>query len=256
MKPIITIIIPNYNKQTYIEECINSVVNQNFIEWKLIIIDDASTDNSISFLSKFEKYEKIKIIRLKKNKGPSFCRNLGMRLCNTKYLAFLDSDDFWDKGKLRDQINFMSKANFQMTYCDYYVFRENQKENIINKTNVPMLFNLSTFMNNSSINTSTLIVEKSIIGNTRFKKIPLLEDYIFKCDLFRKGLSAHKLNKCNTAYRLTEKTRSSSKIKNLLTLWSLNKKYNNLNFFRNLTSVTCISWNSLKKYGLKKYKQN
>ena len=66
MKLKITIIVPNYNKQTYIEECINSVINQNFIEWNLIIIDDASTDNSISFLSKFERFEKINLIRLKK----------------------------------------------------------------------------------------------------------------------------------------------------------------------------------------------
>ena len=53
MKPIITIIIPNFNKQEYLEECINSVIEQSFTEWSLIIIDDNSTDNSTLFLSKF-----------------------------------------------------------------------------------------------------------------------------------------------------------------------------------------------------------
>jgi len=254
MKPVVTIIIPNFNKQEFLEECINSVIDQSFREWKLIIIDDGSTDSSISLLSKFKNNKKIKIIELKKNKGPSFCRNLGMRLSTTRYLAFLDSDDYWDKDKLKDQIYFMTKENFQITFSDYYFFRENQKEKIIKSTNVPISFALKTFIKNSSINTSTLIIEKSIIGNTRFKKIPLLEDYIFKCDLFRKGISAHKLNKTNTAYRLTHEMRSSDKIKNLLILWSVNKKYNNLSFFKNLISVICISLNSLKKYGLKKYK--
>jgi teichuronic acid biosynthesis glycosyltransferase TuaG len=254
MKPIVTIIIPNFNKQEYLVECINSVIEQSFTEWNLIIIDDNSTDNSILFLSKLEKNEKIKLIQLKKNKGPSFCRNLGMRLSTTKYVAFLDSDDYWDKDKLKDQIYFMTKEKFKITFSDYYIFRENQKENIINSTNVPSSFGLNTFIKNSSINTSTLIIEKSIIGNTKFKKIPLLEDYIFKCDLFRKGLIAYKLNKSNTAYRLTNKTRSSNKIKNLFILWRVNKKYNDLNFFKNLLSVIFISLNSFRKYGFKKYK--
>ena len=253
MKPIITIIIPNFNKQEYLEECIDSVVKQSFTEWNLIIIDDSSTDNSISLLSNYEKNKKIKLIKLKKNKGPSFCRNLGMRLSTTKYLAFLDSDDYWDIDKLKEQINFMIRQNFKITFSDYYVFRENQKENIINLTNVPNSFNLDSFMNNSSINTSTLILEKSIIGSTKFKKIPLLEDYIFKCDLLRKKLTAYKFNKCNTAYRLTDATRSSSRMKNLLILWRVNKRYNKLNFFRNFISILSISFNSLKKYGLAKY---
>lgn len=253
MKPIITIIIPNFNKQEYLEECINSVIEQSFTEWSLIIIDDNSTDNSTLFLSKFERNEKIKLIKLKKNKGPSFCRNLGMRLSTTKYLAFLDSDDYWDKEKLEDQINFMKNGNFKITFSDYYIFKNSQKNNIIGSTNISPFLDFNHFVKNSSINTSTLILEKSIIGKTKFKNIPLLEDYIFKCDLLKKGLVAHKLNKNNTAYRLTGKTRSSNNIKNLLILWKVNRKYNKLNFFKNLVSVISITLNSLKKYGLKKY---
>jgi teichuronic acid biosynthesis glycosyltransferase TuaG len=253
MKPIVTIIIPNFNKQEYLAECINSVIEQSFTEWNLIIIDDNSTDDSILILSKLERNEKIKLIKLKKNKGPSFCRNLGMRLSTTKYLAFLDSDDYWDKEKLKDQINFMKNQNFKLTFSDYYIFKNSKKNNIIDSTNISPSLDFNHFIKNSSINTSTLILEKSIIGKTKFKNIPLLEDYIFKCDLLKKGLVAHKLNKSNTAYRLTAKTRSSNKIKNLLILWKVNKKYNKLNFFKNLVSVISITLNSLKKYGLKKY---
>ena len=62
MKPIVTIIIPNFNKQEYLEECINSVIKQSFNDWNLIIIDDCSTDDSISLLSMFEKNKKIELI--------------------------------------------------------------------------------------------------------------------------------------------------------------------------------------------------
>ena len=72
----LTIIIPSYNKKNYITECINSVINQTYEDWRLIIIDDCSTDGSQEVLKKFNTNKKIKIIFLKKNKGPSFCRNL------------------------------------------------------------------------------------------------------------------------------------------------------------------------------------
>ena len=72
----IDIILPNYNKEDYIDECIISILNQSFLNWKLYIIDDCSTDNSVKKINKYKDYKKIKIVNLKKNKGPSFCRNL------------------------------------------------------------------------------------------------------------------------------------------------------------------------------------
>ena len=97
-------------------------------------------------------------------------------------------------------------------------------------------------------------MKKKHINILKFKKLELLEDYIFKCEILKKNVTANKFNFCDTAYRLTDDNRSSNKIKNLLFLWKLNKKFNNLNFFENLISVLSISLNSLKKYGLQKYK--
>jgi len=94
MVPVVSIIIPNYNKSKYLEECINSVLNQTFKSWRLVIIDDASKDDSKKILNKFSNQKEISIIYLKKNKGVSFCRNLGMRLVQTEYIAFLDADDY------------------------------------------------------------------------------------------------------------------------------------------------------------------
>ena len=107
MTPEITVIIPNFNKSKYLEQCINSVLNQTFKSWNLIIIDDASTDESKKILNKFINHKQISIINLKKNKGVSFCRNLGMRLAQTKYISFLDSDDYWLEDKLEKHLNFL-----------------------------------------------------------------------------------------------------------------------------------------------------
>ena len=246
----VTIIIPSYNKKNYITECINSVINQTYVDWKLIIIDDCSIDGSQEVLKKFITNEKIKIIFLKKNKGPSFCRNLGLRLSRSKYIGFLDADDFWNENKLENQINFMEEKAINFSFTDYYTLKANH---LIKKTNIVKEFNYFSFIKNSSINTSTMILKKRIIGNTKFKKLNLLEDYIFKCDILKKGYSAKKINICSTAYRLTDNNRSSNKLNNLINLWKVNKKYNNLNFLNNLSSVIGIIVNSFKKYGLKKY---
>ena len=112
----VDVIIPNFNKGIYLDECINSVLKQDFQSWKLYIIDDNSSDSSHEILSKFEKNHKITIIKLKKNKGPSFCRNLGIRISNSKYISFLDSDDYWSENKLSGQIKFMEKNNYHFSY--------------------------------------------------------------------------------------------------------------------------------------------
>ena len=246
----VTVIIPSYNKKNYITECINSVINQTYVDWKLTIIDDCSIDGSQEVLKKFITNEKIKIIFLKKNKGPSFCRNLGVRLSRSKYIGFLDADDFWNENKLENQINFMEEKVINFSFTDYYTLKENH---LIKKTNIVKEFNYFSFIKNSSINTSTMILEKKVIGHTKFKRLNLLEDYIFKCDILKKGYSAKKINICSTAYRLTDNNRSSNKLNNLINLWKVNKKYNNLNFLNNLSSVIGIIVNSFKKYGLKKY---
>lgn len=252
MKPTVSIIIPNYNKSKYLEQCIESVINQTFEYWNLIVIDDASSDNSREVLNKFTNKKKIFIVKLKKNKGVSFCRNLGMRLAQSEYIAFLDSDDYWLKDKLEKHINFVKENNYVFSYTDYFFFNQ-KNENLKKITNLQSKFDYLSFVKNTSINTSTVILKKSSIGSTKFKKLKLLEDYIFKCDLFKKDIIAYKYNQSSTAYRITSDNRSSGLLKNLIQLILVNSKYNKFNLFFNLYVVTNVIINSIKKYGLRKY---
>lgn len=253
MELIINIIVPNFNKGKYIERCILSIINQTFKNWHLILVDDASIDNSKNILKKFSTNKKITFIYLKKNKGPSFCRNLGLRKSSSKYIAFLDSDDFWSLNKLEEQVSFMESRNFDMTYTDYLTIKEENEEKILKKTSISNNFNYISFLKDNSINTSTLIIKKNIIGNIKFKKTSLLEDYIFKCEILKKGVIAHKLDKVLATYRVTPSNRSSNIFYNFLNLFFLNKKFNNLNFFFNIYCILSTSIRSIKKYGLKKY---
>jgi len=109
-----SVIIPYYKKKDSFERCLNSLVNQEFKNFEIIIVDDASNDN-VSFLidAYKEKFLLLKIpfkfIILSNNKGPSYARNVGIKESIGEYLAFLDADDFWHKQKLGIVNNFIEK---------------------------------------------------------------------------------------------------------------------------------------------------
>ena len=108
-RPIISIIIPVYNS-LYIEESIKSCVAQSigreYLE--IIIINDASTDETKEILSELSEKYAIKIIHLKNNSGPAAARNSGMESATGKFISFLDSDDMMKKDKLEKQLNYLS----------------------------------------------------------------------------------------------------------------------------------------------------
>ena len=251
-KTLVDVILPNYNKAEFLEEAINSVITQTYKNWHLYIIDDNSSDNSEEIIDKFSNLKNITIIKLQKNKGPSFCRNYALRISKSKYISFIDSDDSWLSDKLEKQIYFMEKHNLSFTYTDYTPFFENfGKKKIKKKTFLKDHFNYRTFIRNSSINTTTMIIARSILGSHRFRKIKLLEDYLFKCKLLKGNNIAKKLDADLAFYRILNKSRSSQRLKNIYWLWYTNKNYNKLKFFDNIISIFFISINSIKKYGIK-----
>ena len=248
----VDIIIPNYNKGIYLKDCISSVIKQTYKNWFLYIIDDCSIDNSLQILDSFKKIDNIKIIKLNKNMGPSFCRNLGIRNSKSKFISFLDSDDYWTDNKLQDQINFMIKNKYNFTYTDYITIFESKNNKKI-KTNIKDSFTFEEFVRNSSINSSTMIIERKLINNKKFKKINLLEDYLFKCEILKNNNKAYKLNKESAFYRVIKNSRSKDILKNLYFLWIINKQFNKMSFVDNIYSIFSISINSLKKYKLNKF---
>ena len=129
-KKKIDIIMPNYNKDRFLSEAVESVISQTYKYWRLHIIDDCSSDNSRKILKRYQKNKKIKIYLLNKNNGPAFCRNIGLKKSKARYIAFLDSDDFCKKNKLKNQIDFMFKKKYPFTFTITFQFfkEKNQKK--------------------------------------------------------------------------------------------------------------------------------
>ena len=250
MSPSIDVILPNYNKAKFLDEAIKSVIAQTYKNWNLYIIDDCSSDNSVKIINNYSNLHNVNIIKLNKNKGPAFCRNYAMRVSKSKYISFIDSDDIWTNNKLETQIIFMEKKGINFSYTDYTPFFQNREKKIFKgRTYIRDYFNFETFINNSSINTSTMVIARSILSTHRFKKINLCEDYLFKCELLKKHNIAKKLNENSAYYRILSGSRSSRRVKNIFWLWYINKKFNKLNFIRNIISIFFITLNSIKKYG-------
>ena len=242
----VSIILPNFNSANYISSTINSIRKQSYKNWNLIIIDDCSNSKTKEILNKFSNDKKIKFVWLKKNRGAAYCRNLAIKKSKSKYLAFIDSDDIWEKNKLKLQIQYMEKNNFDFTYTYYKIFGLKSK-----KVKVPIKFNLENFIKNTSIATSTMVVKRNIVKNIKFINTPICEDYFFKCKVLKKIKYAYCLKSYLTKYRIRKNSLQSNKIKNFFWIWKINYKYNKFNFLKNLNSLFFISINSIRKYGLK-----
>ena len=248
----VDIILPTYNCAEYIEEAINSVIDQTLENWKLIIIDDASKDSTTSLIKNYLNDKRIVLKILKKNKGQGFCRNLALRYSNSKYVAFIDSDDIWKKDKLKKQIEFMNNFNLDFTYTDFTIFKEINGVKKLNKQIVlPEKFTYDLFVNKTSICTSTMIIKRSIIGMTKFLNTKRCEDFFFKCELLKNCKTANNLRENLTFYRISKNSLQSNKFKNLYWVWYINKRYNKMNIIKNILSIFLISINSLKNYGFK-----
>lgn len=193
----ISIIIPVYNKEKYLDKSIKSILNQTYENFELIIINDGSTDNSSTICHKFEQKDKrIKVIDTE-NYGVSNARNIGLKKAKGKYIQFIDADDYIENNMLENMVKIVEKYNPDIIINAIQMVNH-KKENI---TNIVPTFDGITDINDvmesfAEIQKTTGIygyvhnkfIKKSIIDNNdlRFdKNIWLAEDLDFCLDLYK-----------------------------------------------------------------------
>jgi len=131
-KPLVSVIIPTFNRGYCLEESIRSVLEQSFIDFELVVVDDGSTDNTSELVRRFPA---VKLIRLEeKNRGVSFARNRGVVEAQGDWVGFLDSDDLWEQGKLATQVKWIERhPDLQAVYTDEIWIRNGVRVNPMNK---------------------------------------------------------------------------------------------------------------------------
>ena len=114
--PLVSVVIPNFNNESYLAECLESVIAQSYKRIEIIVVDDGSTDRSIDILEKYES--KIRVIK-STHSGASASRNIGIEQSKGQFIAFMDSDDIWITDKIEKQIFVLLNEGADLVYCGY-----------------------------------------------------------------------------------------------------------------------------------------
>tara|TARA_Y100000768_G_scaffold386658_1_gene375600 strand:- start:288 stop:1031 length:744 start_codon:yes stop_codon:yes gene_type:complete len=243
---LVSIIVPYFNDPEYINQSINSALNQTYKKIEIIIIDDENSKNSKETLNKIKKKsKKIKIYNTKKNRGVAFARNLGIYKSKGKFVAFLDSDDLWENNKLFEQISMFKKKNIDICFTGYSGIKDNKQ--IIYKVRPPQFINFENLLKECPISCSTILLKKKVLRDTKFKNLKTKEDYLLWLELAKKNFKFFGVNKYLTLYRVRKYSLSSLHLNKLLSAFKIYSYYLNYDYLRTLLFVIRLYINAFRK---------
>lgn len=212
---LVSIIMPSWNTGNFIAESIQSVINQTYRKWELIIVDDCSTDNTDEVVGSFCD-ERIKYLKNEKNLGAALTRNRALRKARGEWIAFLDSDDLWTPQKLEYQIEFMKKNHIIFSYHEYEkIDEESRPLNIY--VSGPKIVTKKKMYNYGYPGCLTFMYSAKAMGLIQIKDIKKNNDYAIllklckkaDCVLLRKNLAKYRIRKQSISHdKLRKKLKS------------------------------------------------
>lgn len=220
--PFFSVIIPVFNAELTIVECVQSVLAQTFVDFEIIIINDGSNDETKTLLEDFCKvFSKIKIFH-QDNQGVSSARNVGLTLSAGEYIAFLDADDFWYPNKLNEYYVSIKKQQPDVLYSNYtLVHRKSRGERLVQS---PLQLNRALLLQKNWIGMSTAVVRRSALRGARFKPLGH-EDYDFWLQVFSvppRGVKAIRVSdEPLSLYYVGRQSVSSNKLRSALWHWKV-----------------------------------
>ena len=187
--PLISVIIPVYKVEKYLEKCVDSVINQTYKNLEIILVDDGSPDNCPKICDEYAKKDKrIKVIH-KENGGVGSARNKGMEKAVGEYITFVDSDDWLEKNFIQEMLFIINKYKVDYVTCGYYRVYENKKE-IINGNLEEIVIDSKEYVNkllnvqNGYGFVHMKLIKKEKISSLRFEeKLVVGEDALFNIQL-------------------------------------------------------------------------
>lgn len=180
--PVISIVIPAYKAQRYIDRTLDSVITQDYNLWECIIINDCTPDNTMDVVAQYvNKDPRFKTVTTPHNMGAFGARNLGIDTIIGRYLCFLDADDVWHPKKLSTQLTFMKKTECDISCHAYNYIDEN--DTTIKGTVTPLpQFDIGSYMGNTCISMDTVMIDTHKTGPLKFRNAPKREDTQFWID--------------------------------------------------------------------------
>lgn len=209
---MVSIIMPSWNTGRLIAESIQSVIDQTYPNWELLIVDDCSTDNTDEVVEKFHD-ERIRYFHNESNSGAALTRNHALQKARGEWIAFLDSDDLWMPEKLEHQLNFMQENHYVLSYTEYEKMdEESQPLNIY--VSGPEKVSRRKMYHYDYIGQLTMMYSAKYFGQIQIKDIKKNNDYAIRLQLYKKSDTCAYLLKENLAkYRVRRNSISHDKFR-------------------------------------------
>jgi len=247
-KTLVSVIIPSHNGAKYIKDALNSVLLQD-VSLEIIFIDDFSSDDTDEIIETYtKKYGNIVYLKNKESLGASKTRNKGVAFAKGEYIAFLDVDDVWEKGKLTEQLNLLKKNNAVFSYTARELITDNGKSTgrIIS---VPEKVNYYELLKTNFIPCSSVVLLKSVAEEFPMVRDSLHEDYLNWLMILKKYNVAYGINKPLLKYRLTPNGKSRNRFKSAVMTYRVHREMNT-NAFLSVYYTLLHLLNGIKKYSL------
>ncbi|QCX53429.1 glycosyltransferase [Elizabethkingia sp. JS20170427COW] len=231
--PLVTVLIPTYNAENTIDEALDSILHQAYTSLEVVIIDDFSTDSTIKKVQHYAKKHTeltIHIIEKKENKGPAHSRNIGINEAKGKYIALLDSDDYFAPEKIKKQVSFLELHPEYMgcaTFLQCFGLQQNIVKSELNPEKLKDILLIGMpYLHASFMFRKDFIIQKQLFYNEDFRTA---EDYEWSIRLFDAGAKIINIPEALYYYRISGNQESFTKDKNGVTQknekqWKVSKK--------------------------------
>lgn len=245
----VSVIIPIYNCEKFINKTINSVLEQTYTDVEIILIDDCSKDSSYNIVKDYCNRipDKISIFKFTKNSGVAVARNKGLELSKGRYVAFLDSDDLWKRTKLEEELTLLGEKNGSFCFSSIEMIDEN--DNLIKtKRDVREEVDYKYLLKNTMIPTSSVLIDREKVGAFQMPLLRSGQDYATWLLLLRSINKAYGINKALVQYRVRKNSLSSGKLKSISQVYNIQTGQEKISKIRASFNTFCFIFNALKKY--------
>lgn len=252
--PAVSVIMPAYNMERFVEQAVRSVMTQTFTDWELIVIDDCSTDATYSIIERLAAEDgRIRLFRNEENRGAAVTRNRCFSLVRGSHVALLDSDDVWYPEKLSRQMRLAQETGADIIYCSYGIVDENGNK-ICDDFIVPEETDFEASLTRAVISCSTALLSRSVVDAYRFGPEYYHEDLAFWLQILRDGHTARGVSEVLAEYRVMEGTRASNKVKSAMFRWQVYRQmlgFSVLKSARLLFRYAVLGFQKYKRRGAK-----
>ncbi len=243
---LVSIIMPNYNSGKYLRETLESVFLQTYQNWELIFVDDCSTDNSLDIVREYSD-DRIRVFVNEKNSGAAVSRNIALKAAKGRWIAFLDSDDLWDKNKLSAQLSFMSTQKCAFSFTEYYFDRNDGNLRVFSPPKD--VYDYYSILKHCYIACPTVIYDASLLGIVCMPTNAIKrEDFACWLKILRQNVNAHCLHKCLTTVKIHQGSVSYNKVKMIKYQWNVYRNVEKISFVKSLYYMAHWAIKGVLKY--------